>query len=84
MSHSATTTRLRASSTSHARDDLLDTVIALGKKEFQIQRYKGLSVMNPEHSWPNTFKSVWFYIYIILLYYVECIYIFYKTHLQTV
>jgi len=37
-----------------SRDDLLDTVIALGKKEFQIQRYKGLGEMNPEQLWETT------------------------------
>ena len=36
------------------RDDLLDTVIALGKKEFQIQRYKGLGEMNPGQLWETT------------------------------
>ncbi len=37
-----------------SRDDLLDTVIALGKKEFQIQRYKGLGEMNPGQLWETT------------------------------
>ena len=37
-----------------SRDELLDTVIALGKKGFQIQRYKGLGEMNPEQLWETT------------------------------
>ncbi len=37
-----------------SRDELLDAVIALGKKQFQIQRYKGLGEMNPEQLWETT------------------------------
>ena len=37
-----------------SREDLLDTVISLGKKEFQIQRYKGLGEMNPDQLWETT------------------------------
>ena len=37
-----------------SREELLDTVIALGKKGFQIQRYKGLGEMNPEQLWETT------------------------------
>ena len=37
-----------------SRDELLDTVVALGKKGFQIQRYKGLGEMNPEQLWETT------------------------------
>ena len=37
-----------------SRDELLDAVVALGKKEFQIQRYKGLGEMNPEQLWETT------------------------------
>ena len=37
-----------------SRDEFLDTVIALGKKGFQIQRYKGLGEMNPEQLWETT------------------------------
>ena len=37
-----------------SRDELLDTVLALGKKGFQIQRYKGLGEMNPEQLWETT------------------------------
>ena len=40
-----------------SRDELLDTVIALGKKGFQIQRYKGLGEMNPEQLWETTMDS---------------------------
>ncbi len=36
------------------REDLLDAVISLGKKEFQIQRYKGLGEMNPGQLWETT------------------------------
>ena len=37
-----------------SRDELLDAVITLGKKGFQIQRYKGLGEMNPEQLWETT------------------------------
>ena len=37
-----------------SRDDLLDAVIALGKKGFQVQRYKGLGEMNPDQLWETT------------------------------
>ena len=40
-----------------SRDELLDRVIALGKKGFQIQRYKGLGEMNPEQLWETTMDS---------------------------
>ena len=40
-----------------SRDDLLDTVIALGKKAFQIQRYKGLGEMNPNQLWETTMNA---------------------------
>ena len=40
-----------------SRDELLDTVIAWGKKGFQIQRYKGLGEMNPEQLWETTMDS---------------------------
>ncbi len=40
-----------------SRDDLLDTVIALGKKGFQIQRYKGLGEMNPNQLWETTMNA---------------------------
>ena len=40
-----------------SRDDLLDTVIALGKKAFQIQRYKGLGEMNPDQLWETTMNA---------------------------
>jgi DNA gyrase subunit B len=36
------------------RQDLLDHVLALAKKAFQIQRYKGLGEMNPDQLWDTT------------------------------
>jgi DNA gyrase subunit B len=37
-----------------SREALLDHILALGKKELTIQRYKGLGEMNPEQLWSTT------------------------------
>ena len=36
------------------RQELLDYVLVLGRKAFQIQRYKGLGEMNPDQLWDTT------------------------------
>ena len=38
----------------HSREELLNYVLALGKKNLTIQRYKGLGEMNPEQLWSTT------------------------------
>jgi DNA gyrase subunit B len=38
----------------HSREDLLDYVLTLGKKNLTIQRYKGLGEMNAEQLWDTT------------------------------
>ncbi|MFN6962148.1 MAG: DNA topoisomerase (ATP-hydrolyzing) subunit B [Pyrinomonadaceae bacterium] len=42
------------SETLASREDLLDKVMALAKKDLTIQRYKGLGEMNPEQLWETT------------------------------
>jgi DNA gyrase subunit B len=38
----------------NSRDELLKYLLALGKKDLTIQRYKGLGEMNPEQLWETT------------------------------
>ncbi|MFN0158306.1 MAG: DNA topoisomerase (ATP-hydrolyzing) subunit B [Bacteroidota bacterium] len=40
-----------------SREDLLDTILTTGKKDFHIQRYKGLGEMNPEQLWETTMNA---------------------------
>ncbi len=40
--------------TIHSREELLNYILALGKKDLTIQRYKGLGEMNPEQLWQTT------------------------------
>jgi DNA gyrase subunit B len=37
-----------------SRDELMNYVIALGKRDLTIQRYKGLGEMNPDQLWETT------------------------------
>jgi DNA gyrase subunit B len=39
------------------RQELIDHVMELGKKDLQIQRYKGLGEMNPEQLWETTMDA---------------------------
>jgi DNA gyrase subunit B len=38
----------------NSRQELIDHLMELGKKDLQIQRYKGLGEMNPEQLWETT------------------------------
>jgi DNA gyrase subunit B len=40
-----------------SRDQLLETILSSGKKEFNIQRYKGLGEMNPGQLWETTMNA---------------------------
>jgi DNA gyrase subunit B len=40
--------------TLNSRQELVDHIMELGKKDLQIQRYKGLGEMNPEQLWETT------------------------------
>jgi DNA gyrase subunit B len=37
-----------------SREELLDYILSLGKKNLTVQRYKGLGEMNPEQLWETT------------------------------
>jgi DNA gyrase subunit B len=41
----------------NSREQLLDSVLSSGKKEFGIQRYKGLGEMNPAQLWETTMNA---------------------------
>ena len=43
-----------ASVSLESREELLNYILALGKKDLSIQRYKGLGEMNPEQLWETT------------------------------
>ena len=40
-----------------SREQLLDTILTSGKKDFHIQRYKGLGEMNPSQLWETTMNA---------------------------
>jgi DNA gyrase subunit B len=40
-----------------SREQLLDSILSSGKKDFTIQRYKGLGEMNPEQLWETTMNA---------------------------
>ena len=42
------------SETINSREDLLEKVLAMAKKDLTLQRYKGLGEMNPEQLWETT------------------------------
>jgi DNA gyrase subunit B len=37
-----------------SREELLDYILSLGKRNLTVQRYKGLGEMNPEQLWETT------------------------------
>jgi DNA gyrase subunit B len=43
-----------APATLNSRQELIDHIMELGKKDVQIQRYKGLGEMNPDQLWETT------------------------------
>src|SRR6185295_12985800 len=43
-----------ATTTVNSRQELIDHIMELGKKDLQINRYKGLGEMNPDQLWETT------------------------------
>ena len=37
-----------------SKEELVNYILALGKKDLSVQRYKGLAEMNPEQLWETT------------------------------